>query len=64
MTEKELLQDMMEPNDLVFNAVVHARNITNLGTGSLIRTFVSEYAMSRGIELEWPKWDERKRPNA
>jgi hypothetical protein len=52
---KELLQAMMFPSNDVFVAVVRARNVDNVDTGTLIRTFVSLYAKERGIELEWPE---------
>ena len=45
---------MMYPNNKVFQAVVRARNIEKVDTGTLIRTFVSLYAKERGIDLRWP----------
>jgi hypothetical protein len=51
---RELLQGMMWPSDEVFQRVVHARNVEKVDTGTLIRTFVSEYAKTCGVDLGWP----------
>ncbi len=52
--QREFLQEMMWPSDDVFLKVVKARNVKNVDTGTLIRTFVSAVAAERGITVKWP----------